>query len=59
MLKLDVQGFEQGGDWIRIDAAAFRWVYCECSFIELYLGQKPAGRDRLADLQGLRPQEDL
>lgn len=44
MLKLDVQGFE-------LDALAgceslltrFDWVYCECSFLELYSGQKLAG----------------
>jgi len=43
MLKLDVQGFE-------LDAlmgcetllTCFDWVYCECSFIELYSGQKLA-----------------
>ena len=43
MLKLDVQGFE-------LDAlrgcvpllSKFEWVYCECSFVELYTGQKLA-----------------
>lgn len=43
MLKLDVQGFE-------LDALigcesllpCFDWVYCECSFVELYSGQKLA-----------------
>ncbi len=43
MLKLDVQGFE-------LDAlrgcesllSNFKWVYCECSFVELYSGQKLA-----------------
>ena len=43
MLKLDVQGFE-------LDAlkgcesllSKFEWVYCECSFVELYSGQKLA-----------------
>ena len=43
MLKLDVQGFE-------LDAlrgcekllANFEWVYCECSFVELYIGQNLA-----------------
>lgn len=43
MLKLDVQGFE-------FDALTgcesllkhFDWVYCECSFVELYSGQKLA-----------------
>lgn len=41
LLKLDVQGFE-------LDAligcesllSNFEWVYCECSFVELYSGQK-------------------
>lgn len=43
MLKLDVQGFE-------LDAlkgcesllTRFDWIYCECSFVELYSGQKLA-----------------
>ena len=43
LLKLDVQGFE-------LDALKgcesllhkFEWVYCECSFVELYSGQKLA-----------------
>ena len=43
LLKLDVQGFE-------FDALRgcepllehFDWVYCECSFVELYTGQKLA-----------------
>jgi FkbM family methyltransferase len=43
MLKLDVQGYE-------LEALAgcepllrrFEWVYCECSFVELYSGQKMA-----------------
>lgn len=43
MLKLDVQGYE-------LDAlrgcesllGRFKWVYCECSFVELYSGQKLA-----------------
>lgn len=43
MLKLDVQGFEL--DALRgceslIDR--FEWIYCECSFVELYSGQKLA-----------------
>jgi FkbM family methyltransferase len=41
MLKLDVQGFEY--DALRGCEALlhrFDWVYCECSFIELYSGQK-------------------
>ena len=41
MLKLDVQGFElealQGCESL---LSEFEWVYCECSFVELYLGQK-------------------
>jgi hypothetical protein len=44
LLKLDVQGYE-------LDAlrgcesliANFKWVYCECSFVELYSGQALAG----------------
>ena len=44
LLKIDVQGYE-------LDAlrgcesllAKFKWVYCECSFVELYTGQKLAG----------------
>ena len=43
MLKLDVQGFElealQGCELL-LDK--FDWVYCECSFVELYSGQKLA-----------------
>lgn len=43
LLKLDVQGFE-------LDAlrgcesllSRFDWIYCECSFVELYVGQKLA-----------------
>ena len=44
MLKLDVQGFEKqalGGCRTLIDR--FDYVYCECSFIELYVGQALAG----------------
>lgn len=43
MLKLDVQGFEY--DALRGCESLlshFDWVYCECSFIELYSGQKLA-----------------
>lgn len=43
MLKLDVQGFE--GDALRGCESLlerFDWVYCECSFVELYSGQKLA-----------------
>ena len=44
MLKLDVQGFELealAGCKSLIDN--FNYVYCECSFVELYKGQKLAG----------------
>lgn len=43
MLKLDVQGFEM--DALRgceSLLSRFEWVYCECSFVELYFGQKLA-----------------
>jgi FkbM family methyltransferase len=43
MLKLDVQGFEF--DALRGCESLlkhFDWVYCECSFVELYSGQKMA-----------------
>ena len=40
LLKLDVQGYElsalQGCEDL---LERFAWVYCECSFIELYVGQ--------------------
>jgi FkbM family methyltransferase len=43
MLKLDVQGFElaalKGCESL---LNSFDWVYCECSFIELYTGQNLA-----------------
>jgi len=43
ILKLDVQGFEldalQGCESL---LSRFEWVYCECSFVELYTGQKLA-----------------
>lgn len=41
MLKLDVQGFEYEA-LIGCESllAQFLWIYCECSFIELYTGQK-------------------
>jgi len=43
MLKLDVQGFElQALEGCRNLLPAFHHVYCECSFIELYKGQKLA-----------------
>ena len=43
MLKLDVQGFEYEA-LIGCESmlAHFDWVYCECSFVELYSGQKLA-----------------
>lgn len=40
MLKLDVQGFEL--DALRGCESLlpkFKWIYCECSFVELYIGQ--------------------
>ena len=43
MLKLDVQGYEL--DALRGCKSLlhkFDWVYCECSFVELYSGQKLA-----------------
>lgn len=43
MLKLDVQGYEF--DALRGCESLlkhFDWVYCECSFVELYSGQKMA-----------------
>lgn len=41
MLKLDVQGFEYEA-LIGCESMLplFDWVYCECSFVELYSGQK-------------------
>lgn len=52
MLKLDVQGFElQALDGCRNLFPAFHHVYCECSFIELYKGQKLAA-EVIAYLQG-------
>lgn len=43
MLKLDVQGYEYdallGCETL---LHRFQWVYCECSFTELYIGQKLA-----------------
>lgn len=43
MLKLDVQGFEHEA-LIGCESLLprFDWVYCECSFVELYSGQKLA-----------------
>ena len=45
LLKLDVQGYEMealAGCRSLIDS--FDYVYCECSFVELYKGQKLAGQ---------------
>ena len=43
MLKLDVQGFEyEALRGCESMLPHFQWVYCECSFIELYAGQKLA-----------------
>lgn len=43
LLKLDVQGFEmealQGCESL---LHRFSWIYCECSFVELYSGQRLA-----------------
>jgi len=60
MLKLDVQGFEYEA-LIGCESMLphFDWVYCECSFVELYSGQKLASEviDWLAcksfDLKGI------
>ncbi len=44
LLKIDVQGSEQ--DVLRGCESLleqFKWVYCECSFMQLYSGQKLAG----------------
>ena len=43
MLKLDVQGFEYEA-LIGCESMLprFNWLYCECSFVELYTGQKLA-----------------
>jgi len=44
MLKLDVQGFElQALSGCKSLIDNFDYVYCECSFVELYKGQKLAG----------------
>jgi len=44
MLKLDVQGFEmQALAGCRSLIDSFDYVYCECSFVELYKNQKLAG----------------
>ena len=41
LLKLDVQGCDldalRGRESL---LTKFQWIYCECSFVELYLGQK-------------------
>jgi len=43
MIKLDVQGFEyEALLGCLAMLSRFRWVYCECSFVELYAGQKLA-----------------
>lgn len=44
MLKLDVQGFElQALEGCKSLIGNFDYVYCECSFVELYKNQKLAG----------------
>ena len=43
MLKLDVQGFEfEALKGCQSLLTQFQWIYCECSFVELYSGQKLA-----------------
>jgi hypothetical protein len=43
MLKLDVQGFEyEALTGCESMLSHFDWVYCECSFVEFYSGQKLA-----------------
>ena len=43
MLKLDVQGYElEALNGCESIISAFDYVYCECSFVELYVGQKLA-----------------
>jgi FkbM family methyltransferase len=43
MLKLDVQGFEyEALTGCESILRHFLWVYCECSFVELYTGQRLA-----------------
>jgi FkbM family methyltransferase len=52
LLKLDVQGFElQALAGCEPLLSHFDWVYCECSFVELYAGQKLAAEviDWLSD----------
>ncbi|MBT8541017.1 FkbM family methyltransferase [Polynucleobacter paneuropaeus] len=53
MLKLDVQGFELQALRGCLDLIdQFKFIYCECSFVELYKDQKLADKviDFLADL---------
>jgi len=43
LLKLDVQGFElQALRGCESLFSRFDWIYCECSFVELYVGQSLA-----------------
>jgi FkbM family methyltransferase len=43
LLKLDVQGFEYDALLGCLSLLPrFQWIYCECSFVELYTGQKLA-----------------
>ncbi len=43
MLKLDVQGFEyEALSGCESMLSSFDLIYCECSFVELYSGQKLA-----------------
>jgi FkbM family methyltransferase len=44
MLKLDVQGFEyEALTGCESLLRRFDWIYCECSYVEFYSGQKLAG----------------
>jgi len=44
MLKLDVQGYELSAlTGCESLLRHFDWVYCECSYVEFYAGQKLAG----------------
>jgi len=43
LLKLDVQGYEyEALIGCKDNIKLFKWIYCECSFVELYVGQKLA-----------------
>ena len=60
MLKLDVQGFEfEALSGCESMLSNFNWIYCECSFVELYSGQRLASdvinwlAQRGCDLKGI------